>query len=96
MTDHIQQARQSIQQAADAARANVREQLLHVDEGLMEIESGDKTDQTVSDPETLETIEEKLVGLVDQVDNSEAQHHLRDARDCLDLHRRAHGLDSEE
>ena len=96
MTDHIQQARQSVQQAADEAEANAREQLLHVDEGLQELESGGKTDQTVADPDTLETVESKLVGLVDQVDDPEAGEHLQAARDELDLHRRAHGIESEE
>jgi len=96
MTDHIRQARQSVRVAADEAEANVREQLLHVAEGLDELESGEKTDRTVTDPNTLEPIEAKLVGLVDEVDDPEAAEQLRAARDELDLHRRARGLTSEE
>lgn len=97
MTEHIQQARQSVQAAADTARANIREQLLHVDEGLMELESGDKSQpQTPADPDTLETVESKLVGLIDEVDDPKAHSELREARDEIDLHRQARGLSSEE
>jgi predicted FMN-binding regulatory protein PaiB len=97
MTEHLQQARQSVQQAADATRANVREQLRHVDEALIELESGDKTQpQTPADPDTLETIEAKIVGLIEEVEDPEAHTQLRTARDEIDLHRRARGLSSEE
>lgn len=96
MTDHIRQARHSVQQAADEVEANAREQLLHIDEGLGELESGQKTNRTVAAPDALETIETKLAGLVDQIDDPEAGEHLRAARDELDLHRRAHGIESEE
>lgn len=96
MTEHLTNARQSVQQAADSTRANVREQLLHVEEGLMELESGDKTSETVSDPDRLETVESKLAGLIDTAENPDARGLLQDARDELDLHRRARGLQSEE
>jgi len=51
MTGHIRQARHSVQQAVDEAGANAREQLLHIDEGLAELESGEKTDRTVAAPQ---------------------------------------------
>lgn len=96
MADHLQQARHSVQAAADAARANIREQLLHVDEGLMEQESGDKTqERTPAEPDALKEIETKLVGLSDQVDDPEARARLQEARTSLDRYRQARGAADE-
>ena len=62
----------------------------------MELESGDKTAETPADPDTLETIESKLVGLIDQVDDPEADDQLQNARDEIDLHRQAYGINTGE
>ncbi|XVH30390.1 DUF7553 family protein [Haloferacaceae archaeon DSL9] len=93
MAQHIESAREAIQRAGDSAEANVREQLLHVDEGLMELTEGDKTpSEAPPGGNNLEEIEAKLVGLADETEDAAARERLEAARDHLDAHRREHGL----
>lgn len=97
VTDHIRSARGAIQKASEAARANIREQLLQVDQGLRELEAGDSTQSDVSPKrERLEQIEEKLVGMADRADDTTVERHLEVARDHLDQYRQARGIPEEE
>lgn len=97
MAQHLRKAREAVQSAAEEAEANVREQLLHVDEGLMEIVEGDKVEGDAPPKrDRLEEIEEKVVGLADETESEETRRRLEEVRDHLDSYRRARGIPEEE
>lgn len=83
MSELLRQARTEIDTASGHADSTIREQLRSIDEGLLELLEGDKTDSEVP-PETdeLRELESKLAGLEDQT-NEQTQQHIETAREHL-------------
>jgi Spy/CpxP family protein refolding chaperone len=79
----LRQARTEIEAASDHADSPVREQLRSIDEGLLELTEGDKTDSDAP-PKTAEIreLESKLAGLEDQT-NEQTRQHIETAREYL-------------
>lgn len=92
MIDQLSVARQSIQRASETTdNATVREQLDSLDEGLMELTEEDKTQNSdpASEVERLASIEEKLVGLLDETSGA-TETQIEEARDAIDIFRQEH------
>lgn len=89
MSDQLARAREAVGRASDTADDTVREQLRSLDEGLMELTGGDKTQEsdTTTEGDRLEEIEAKLAGLMDETDG-DTRAHIEDARDYIDEYRR--------
>lgn len=83
MSELLRQARTEIDTASGHADSTIREQLRSIDEGLLELLEGDKTDSEVP-PETdeLRELESKLAGLEDQT-NEQTRQHIETAREHL-------------
>lgn len=93
MPDPLTEARTAVNEAIDATDdSTVREQLQRVDEGLDELSGDEAPDDPQQQGERLETVEEKLVGLGDQV-SGPAQTHVENARDHIDEFRRRYAQD---
>lgn len=93
MAQHIQQAREEVRAAADAADGETREQINSLDEGLMELGGGDKTDPDgPPHDDRVEEIEEKLGALSERVP-PEAAERLERAEEHLSQYRRARGTE---
>lgn len=92
MIDQLSVARQSIQRASETTdNAAVREQLDSLDEGLMELTEEDKTQDSdpASEVDRLASIEEKLVGLLDETSGA-TETQIEEARDAIDIFRQEH------
>ena len=87
MTDELQTARREIQAAADSAEGTVNEQLASIDEGVMELGGGDKTEDAHVHADRLAELETKLRDLEAKTDGETERHignataALRDARE---------------
>ncbi len=92
MIDQLSVARRSIQRASETTdNAAVREQLNSLDEGLMELTEEDKTQDSdpASETDRLTSIEEKLVGLLDETSGA-TETQIEEARDAIDIFRQEH------
>lgn len=90
MTAHLRRARESIQRASESVDGETRENLLSLDEALgslieQTVETGDPDDAA----DRFEEIEEKVEGLLDEVDGG-TETTLQEARDHLNSYRREH------
>lgn len=79
MASHVEAARELLDRASDTAGADVRENVLHVDQGLQEVVGGDLTEDASPKPDRLDELAEKLAGLERRTDG-ETREQLRAAR----------------
>ena len=92
MTGHLRRTREQIQRASESADGETRENLLSLDEALGSlIEQTTETGDPADAADRFEEVEEKLRGLLDEVDG-ETEATLREARDHLDSYRRERDL----
>lgn len=92
VTDQLSIARESIRQASEMAdQRDVQDQLKSLDEGIEELTSEEKTQE--SDPtvevDRLEQVEEKLAGLLEETDGA-VNTRIEEARDAIDVFRQEH------
>lgn len=93
MVEHLDEARESVQRASEIAEQEVlRKQLRSIDEGLMEMTEPAKTAGHEPHEDTLEEVEQKLTGLLDETDGETAEQ-IREARDAIDAYRQAYTID---
>lgn len=87
MVDRIEKARRLVADASeDADKRDIHEQLNSIDEGLKVLGDEESPDEVRGD--RLEEVEEKLVGLGNQVDDESVLRRIEDARDHIDAYRR--------
>ncbi|MFC7157363.1 hypothetical protein ACFQPA_18195 [Halomarina halobia] len=88
MADRPTRIREELQRASDTANEDrdVREQLRSLDEGLMELVGGDKTEDEPPHEDRLAELEEKLAGLRDRSEG-ETSGHIRNAERLLGEYR---------
>lgn len=84
--DQLERVRAALDDATETADRDVREQLASIDEGLMELLGGDKTQRTTPHEDRLRELIEKLDGLRDEADG-ETSAHVGEARELLDDYR---------
>ena len=82
-------ARTELQAASDDAKAHVREQLHSVDEGLAELVEGEKTDDAEPHLDRLRELEQKLLGLEDEIENDVVRERVDAATDNIAEYRNA-------
>ncbi|RDI69680.1 DUF7553 family protein [Halopelagius longus] len=70
MTDEIARAREEMERAGDEAESNVREPLMSLSEGLMEVVGGDKTQDTRPHDDRLREVEHRLDELEEEAEGS--------------------------
>lgn len=83
MTDHLDRARNELRKAAESAERAEQEQFHSIDEGLMELVEGDKTQDAPVQSDRLAELEEKLDGLREKTDG-ETQRHVANAAAAID------------
>lgn len=86
MTDEIARAREEIERAGDEAESNVREPLMSLSEGLMEITGGDKTQDTQPHDDRLREVEHQLGELEDEAEGSPRER-IRRAKTLIEDYR---------
>lgn len=87
MVDRIEKARRLVADASeDADKRDIHEQLNSIDEGLQVLDDAESENEVKGD--RLEEVEEKLVGLGNQVDDESVLRRIEDARDHIDAYRR--------
>ena len=82
-------ARTELRAAADDAAAHVREQLHSVDEGLAELVDGEKTEGAGPHLDRLRELEQKLLGLEDEIENDVVRERVDAATDSIAEYRDA-------
>lgn len=88
MAGQLAEVRREVQEAAETADAEIREPLLSVDEGLMEMTEGDKTEggdtgNAPIHPDRLAEIEREIEDLELETDG-ETERHLEAALESID------------
>lgn len=86
MTDKIARAREEMERAGDEAESNVREPLMSLSEGLMEIAGGDKTQDTRPHDDRLREVEHQLSDLADEAEGSPRER-IRRAKTLIEDYR---------
>lgn len=90
--DELVHARSELQTAAEQAESSVKEQLESVDEGLMEMIEGDKTQDAPVHGDRLAELVDKLDELERKTDHEAARRHIADATESVESARRSgHG-----
>ena len=87
MPDQLERVRAELDEAAETADRDVREQITSIDQGLMELLGGDNTQRTTPHEDRLRELIEKLDGLRDEADR-ETSAHVAEARELLDAYRK--------
>lgn len=83
MSELLRQARTEVDTASGHADSTVREQLRSIDEGLLELIEGDKTNsETPPETDELRELESKLAGLENQT-NEQTRQHIEIAREHI-------------
>lgn len=82
-------ARTELQAASDDAKAHVREQLQSIDEGLGELVDGEKTNDAGPHLDRLRELEQKLLGLEDEIEDDVVRERVDAAKDTIAEYRDA-------
>ncbi|WP_101295457.1 DUF7553 family protein [Halegenticoccus soli] len=82
MSDHLTNAREELQRAADLQDGETQEQIRSIDEGLLEMTETEKTEGETPRADRLEEVVEKVSALENEVDE-EPRTHLDRARESI-------------
>lgn len=95
MQEPLVHARSELQTAAKKSESSVQEQLQSIDEGLMEMIEGDKTQDAPIHEDRLAELAAKLDDLKTNADNEEATRHIEDAAESIETARGRRDTDEE-